>query len=801
MSCKFCTIQFKTPFQLIRHVQLRHFKAGKLLLCVIHDCPASFSTIASLKVHVCKFHKLGSSNNFCTNITDIEDELSTAIEDEIVDVLDDGDLIVDPHAMPQVPLDDQSVIPISTSDDLVGINDILFSSIIHFYLQAKDNFLLSESAATNLSNCMLNMVWEHHDSIFNSLETFFKNQNLQHIFLQFREENNFCRIDLSYMESLLKKGNIVEIMTSHFNFVTPLEYTLSQNKVFHYIPLKDSLSSLLKNQSIFDQCKERGSCSFFSSCYFKNCLQNLAEQAIYLGLYADEFSLSNPLGPSKQKHKILGVYYKILNLDIALLSAVEQHHLIFLCDVDNVTHFGMELIFKPLVDELLDLFYNNLIISNKFKLPVIAVYMSGDNLSQHSILGMSKCFNSNNICRFCDINIMDVTNVVTDCDSTLRDDSSFYEHVVSQQFNVKMACIFECLPYISLPLFFPPDIMHDFLQGVTHTVVCHVLLDLIENKFLGMETLNSRLQQWLSFLPSPICLRHLKAYKLSMFTASQMLEFIVILPFLFGPYVPVDWPSWRILLLHCQIISYAFASDVSNINFDYFRLLISEHNHLLFKDLGILIKTKCKIHYLIHYPYFLQLYGSFRLLWTMRFEAMHQFFKQIMRTIKQFKNVTFSMAYRFQAKRCLEVSSSSYGKAVTSCLHLQPFSLHELLNEELVCLQQRTLSYSMSCERANILYVANRMYSTKESMVIVHSIEGDEDDPVFAEVKFILYIANKWFLLCHIYPSKFITHLNAYKLLYQSVYICIFPGEELFHPYLKTLLLFGDKYVVLEQHL
>ena len=67
-------------------------------------------------------------------------------------------------------------------------------------------------------------------------------------------------------------------------------------------------------------------------------------------------------------------------------------------------------------------------------------------------------------------------------------------------------------------------------------------------------------------------------------------------------------------------------------------LLVSRH-HALLEQVSPTSFTP-KIHFLVHYAWLILQYGPLRSLWCMRFEAKHQYFKQITRKVKNFRNNT-----------------------------------------------------------------------------------------------------------------------------------------------------------------
>jgi hypothetical protein len=55
-----------------------------------------------------------------------------------------------------------------------------------------------------------------------------------------------------------------------------------------------------------------------------------------------------------------------------------------------------------------------------------------------------------------------------------------------------------------------------------------------------------------------------------------------------------------------------------------------------------------KHHFITHYPMIIQKMGPVRASWTMRFEGKHQFFKDLARKLKNYKDICYSFSVRHQ---------------------------------------------------------------------------------------------------------------------------------------------------------
>lgn len=92
------------------------------------------------------------------------------------------------------------------------------------------------------------------------------------------------------------------------------------------------------------------------------------------------------------------------------------------------------------------------------------------------------------------------------------------------------------------------------------------------------------------------------------------------------------------------LLLYTFNAD----SISYLKQLISKHNNqynILFND-----TLKPKHNFLVHYPTVIEYSGPPRLYWCFRFEGKHKEMKMYARSITSRKNITLTLANKFQLK-------------------------------------------------------------------------------------------------------------------------------------------------------
>ena len=127
--------------------------------------------------------------------------------------------------------------------------------------------------------------------------------------------------------------------------------------------------------------------------------------------YSDAVELVNPLGAARGKHKVIQIFFNLAEIPKCQRSQVDRMQVALIVKEKLVKKYGIHKIYKNLVDDLKKL-ENGIEVENP--VPRIikcgVLLHSGDNLESHSVGGFSMSFSSRDVCRFCHIQHEELSN-------------------------------------------------------------------------------------------------------------------------------------------------------------------------------------------------------------------------------------------------------------------------------------------------------------------------------------------------------------------------------------------------------
>lgn len=222
--------------------------------------------------------------------------------------------------------------------------------------------------------------------------------------------------------------------------------------------------------------------------------------------------------------------------------------------------------------------------------------------------------------------------------------------------------------------------------------------------------------------------------------------------------MPENEPAWVVLMVLKDIVELVVALVHTDESISYLESKIVEHRQR-YQELFSCVRLLPKHHFLEHYPQMIRYFGPLSAVWTMRFEAKHRFFKQIVKHTSCYKNVPLTLASKHQLMISFHISSPSYGKCNLDAHHASPVPV-DLLKED-VCQAIRS-KHPGTCEvyLAKNVSVIGITYS--EGMIVTHG--STSGLPEFAEIIQMCVINENLFLIVKVLCGWYNEHYRAFEL-------------------------------------
>lgn len=381
-------------------------------------------------------------------------------------------------------------------------------------------------------------------------------------------------------------------------------------------------------------------------------------------MYIDDFGINNPLGSHPQS--ISGIYFGFpwaannSKLDNVFLAG-------FIKSLD-FKNFGNDKCLQFLINEINEIEINGLEIKlnqSLIKVHFILGLLLGDNLGLNSVLDFSKSFSSNYFCRFCKADKLTTQKLSEENPQCLRTIENYEFDLLNNCFEetgIAKSSLLNDIKSFHVVENFAVDMMHDIYEGICHYDICHIIKYYInEVKLFSLETINYRKEYFnyghieVGNISRPIKTNDLKKFRLKM-SASEMKCFVHFLPLMIADLIPEGDEVWDFFLCLLQIIDILLSNKFTFDSVSLLKQLIKDHNTkycYLFKD-----SLKPKHHFLTHYPSIILYSGPPKHYWSFRFEAKHKEFKSYAQSTNSRKNITLTLAKKYQLKFAHYIFSS-----------------------------------------------------------------------------------------------------------------------------------------------
>ena len=667
---------------LLKHLR-QHIDDGTIIQCPFNQCSKMFSKTTTFKSHISRHHRHQT-------VKDLPTEMISSSNSDLCDDLSPSLGVTSTTGNDMFDIDSTSDEEMQTTD-----HESFLRNLALFYLKLMSKYLLPSSVIQGIveefqsihslgfAHCLqkLTMSLRRLD---------IPESKIKEIQSDIEEADIFSQCNSGPLRSNYSRSAFFK---EKFHYVQPQCHYLGRNNqnkecTYQYIPILETLKCLFKNDSVF---KEYTSTSKYynealSDCCFSDITDGRVFQSndlfkshpnsLQLILYQDAFEVCNPLGSSRKKHKILGVYLTLGNFSPHFRSVVDNTLLVLLCKELDLKHFGHDKIFHELVEDLKYLENSGIKIHDETVKGTLCC-ITGDNLGSHGIGGFTENFSTvEHFCRYCTITL---TQFMSDPlyigrQRTVENYNAAIRHLDQEDCNlnnvtgIKFNSAFNGLKYyhVCAPGL-PPCLGHDIFEGIGDYDVAMILKHLINVKgWFTYAELNQRIIMFdylgadAASKPSQV---NVTGNKLGG-QATQNWCLIRLLPVILSDLIKdAGDPYWQLFLLLHDIVELVCAPKITDSDIAYLAVLIDEY-------LGDRVscfpseKLKPKHHFLKHYPKLILEFGPLIRLWTLRFESKHCYFKRCVRSAQNFKNICSTLSEKHQLLQAYKQSSSYFQNRV-----------------------------------------------------------------------------------------------------------------------------------------
>lgn len=662
-QCSMCPYFSPDTQKLLHHVVRRHKNAPSFIAhCNAKGCGASFRNYNSFKIHIKRRHQ-----DYCSpyNPTDMieNQDLNDGLQEHIED--DNSELDT---------------------------------------TRAEAVFLLKLKAGQNISDAAMQevilSVRDLYQSRFDAMSKTLQGEAREDL-LNFPDASTaFSELDTKYKRDKflkVKLGAVVPKAVRMGDHVTRKKRKgksrLTKTIDYGYIvPFLENLQSLLSMPEIQECLNDTPPVSdqlmtdIMDGAFVRNSdFLDKHPSALLFGAYSDDFELVNPIGSHTRKHKLCVFYYILLNIPPEFRSKLSVIQLIAVAKSTDVKRYGTDILLKDFLTGLKSLHKGvNLSVGAKDQLHHgLLVFYMGDTPAAQAAGGFKEGVGgAHKPCRTCDIE----ANSLKDCcfpsecpdrdelehrdrcetlESLSRDSKLHW----SKEYGINGKSFLYSVPMFQLTKCILHDPMHVILEGVDRLEVRLLLTHLTQTKkYFSLADLGSIIDNFnysssqANDKPQKIQAKDLQAGSTLRQSAASMKNLVLLLPFMIGHLIAEDDLNWGNFLRLQQINSLCFSPVASERTYNSLMQLIGEH-HKSFKQLYPDQSFTPKLHYMVHFPKQLYLFGPLRHHSCMRMEAKHGLFKA--RKWRNFKAIAKSVSEYHQRWLCLQQIQASGFKSET----------------------------------------------------------------------------------------------------------------------------------------
>jgi len=767
--CSMCSFSTSNYSRYCHHIVSRHRNEANFFVnCRASNCMYSTKNWNAFKVHVWRSHSMTLSDN---SGNDIDDD--------------------DPC-------------------ENLGISDCGHScndeerSCAAYMLQMEAEHKLSQKALDNIAICTNNLVVAQVNEFKNELksklvgcESVVDSQPIPQCLSNFSSRYNRRK----FYEEKCGLISCVDVQLSE-KYVRHKGQLVARKQYGYIVPFRATLSRLLNMPEVWSfVCSKRCSDSdvMMDICdgqYIRNhslfTNENIALQII---LSCDDMEVVNPLGSHVKKHKLCMFYFTLGNIPPAFRSKLSAIHLLGVAKSQHLRN-------SCAVRKLLSDFVSTV---RSLRSTGINVKVNGTNTTVHGDLVMCPCdtlaaqwlggFKEGvsfalKACRTCTASSALMKTKFLADDFREREASEYLRHCTAlesmanpkaKQYWSKMWGINSRSPLLdisedlSLSTILVHDPMHVLLEGVVPyelALLLHHLLYQVQTPSFTLLWLNAQLQCYCySYIdggrkPEPILQKDIASCKIKQ-TSAGMLTLCYILPHILGTVIPENCTNWRNFLRLLQIVLICTSPYASVDTAGQLQQMIITH-HLVFMQLYPRASVIPKMHYCIHLPKQILMFGPLRNQWCMRYEGKHGFFKN--HKWRSFRNIQKSLAEKHELWMCYKMFTGEgpnmnylySGDVVVSGLLVEFDKCYPTLLDSMISvltLNPAQTSEGLLCYKSPEVTIHGHTY--RAGVAVCLSVH--DDIPQFALIEDIFVINDvKVFVVEQLITVQFEQNLNSY---------------------------------------
>ena len=657
--CSSCVFNTSVLEEFCHHCQYHIHEKNFRIFCSVRQCPYAAQNIKQFKMHIRRKHPIQNDVSDCSSS---DDENNNA--------------------------------PLNVPEKQQNLTSIMAAK---FTLSLETEHKLSQKGTDDTVSAIKTLVGESLYSYKIALSDKMKNRGIStEILDEVSMPETLTHLSTQHSRNAFYVSNMKLINPS--DIVLYREYTIRsgvKNHIGYVIPFERNLQSFLSLPEVWRevQSEHRSTDDFMrdicDGSYVRNhLLFHTHPSALQIILYTDDIEIVNPIGSHTTKHKLTMFYFTLANISTKFRSALSAIQLLAVAKTHDLRSNAGSL------EKLLGDFIATV---NKLQSTGIEFDLFG---SRHTVFGSLVCVPCDSLasnwlggfkesssfaykgCRTCKASNTDMKSASL-ATIDLRPDDEHRRRCealseltpASRKYWSKMWGINNSSPLLHIQNFHLCSLVHDpmhiFLEGVVPYEISLLLFNFIYvERYFTLKFLNQKIKSFVyTYLdkkdaPEAIGKEHIVCGKLKQ-TAAAVMVLCCTLPFMIGNSIPDGNEVWLNFLRLVRIMLICTSPYCNNESVAILEMMITTH-HTNFVKLYPKSPVTPKMHYMLHLPRQMSLYGPLRSTWCMRFEAKHSCFKG--KKWKNFKNLPLSVATFHQKLMCSRLTSG-YGQPSENFLY------------------------------------------------------------------------------------------------------------------------------------